>query len=159
VSHRWLGEHYEENEDPIGTMDLATFVLCFLPFFAAFFSAFLSAFFAIFRNLLCLTTIQCLRVSGPSLTYSWPVMFDYRVQICNTTDPAGDPAGAHLLSQGPACKRDQMGFHQVSLWWSVLFSDKTLRTIAKRSKSTLCGCAINLLLTTRPGRLQSFQTR
>jgi hypothetical protein len=49
------GEPYEENEDPIGTTDLATFVL---GFFAAFFSAFLSAFFAIFRNLLCLTTIR-----------------------------------------------------------------------------------------------------
>jgi hypothetical protein len=57
VSHRGLGEHYEENEDPIGTTDLATLVLGFLSFFAAFFSAFLSAFFAIFRNLLCLTTI------------------------------------------------------------------------------------------------------
>jgi hypothetical protein len=62
VSHRGLGEHYEENEDPIGTPDLATLVWAFLPFFAAFFSAllcaFLSAFFAIFRNLLCLTTIR-----------------------------------------------------------------------------------------------------
>jgi hypothetical protein len=56
LSHRRLD--YEENDDPIGTTDLATFVLCFLPFFAAFFAAFLSAFFAIFRNLLCLTTIR-----------------------------------------------------------------------------------------------------
>ena len=64
LSHRRLD--YEENDDPIVTPDRATFVLCLLPFFAAFFAAFLSAFFAIFRNLLCLTTIHAPRERAES---------------------------------------------------------------------------------------------
>ena len=46
---------YEAKEDPVGTTDLAIFVLRFFALFVALLSAFLSAFFAIFRNLLCST--------------------------------------------------------------------------------------------------------
>ena len=58
---------YEANEDPVGTTDLAIFVLRFFALFVALLAAFLSAFFAIFRNLLCLTMMRSIsRLGYPS---------------------------------------------------------------------------------------------
>jgi hypothetical protein len=79
VSHRGLGEHYEENEDPIGTPDLATLVWAFLRLgLPSFFRRFLLCplvcllvcFLCHFPQLALFDHDMCLRVSGPSLTCS-----------------------------------------------------------------------------------------